>query len=71
MAKNNQPKGLAKIGLPRTPTSSGLPQRTVYTGGRAERLSKQIYGTSPHTTVTPEANKLGGSRDTCVIGKKY
>lgn len=50
-------RGLEKIGLPRTPTSSGLPQRTMYTCGRAETLNKSIYGSTPKETVTRDAKR--------------
>ena len=35
-------KGFEKAGGKCTPTSSGVPQRTVYTGGKAATLSKSI-----------------------------
>ena len=63
-------RGLEKIGLPRTPTSSGLPQRTMYTCGRAETLSKTVYGHTPTSTVTKDAASYGGTRQTHVIGKR-
>lgn len=68
-------KGFEKAGGKCTPTSSGVPQRTVYTGGKAATLSKSIYGKAPAQTSTPRAVAGGdlahaGSRAAHLIGKR-
>jgi hypothetical protein len=68
-------RGFAKAGGKNVPCSSGLPQRNVYTGGRAITKSKSIYGQTPKQTVTPRALSKGdialaGTRQTHVLGKR-
>lgn len=68
-------KGFEKAGGQRVPTSSGLPLRTVYTGGRAATLNKTIYGVTPKQTATPRAISGGdvrhaGTRKTHVLGQR-
>jgi hypothetical protein len=68
-AMSKGPCGFEKAGGQRVPTSSGLPQRNVYTSGRASVLQKPIYGTTPKTTISSDANKFAGTRKTHVIGQ--
>jgi len=71
-ALDKGPCGFEKVGGKRVPTSSAGPKatsRTVYTSGPARQLQKPIYGSTPKSTVTPQANKQGGSRKTDVVGQ--
>ena len=68
MAKER--RGFEKIYGDRCPTSSG--NRSVFTGGpnQTRSLNKSIYGSTPKETVTRDANAMGGSRQTHVLGKR-
>jgi hypothetical protein len=68
-------KGFEKVGGKCVPTSSGLPQRNVYTGGRASTKQKPIYvHKSPKVDVSPRLQKgdtsHGGIRVAHLIGKR-
>ena len=68
-------KGFAKASGKNVPCSSGLPQRSVYTGGRASTQQKPIYGSTPKETISHRALDkrdigLAGTRRTHVIGQR-
>lgn len=63
-------KGFEKAGGKRVPTSSGVPQRTVYTGGRAATLGKPIYGQAQGRADTRPDIRHAGTREPHVLGKR-
>jgi hypothetical protein len=61
-AMSKGPCGFAKAGGANVPCSSGVPQRNIYTSGRAQTLTKNIYS---HKAST---NQGGAKAD--LIGKR-